>query len=229
MGALGQFEDVAKDAVFSESRDRREGNFLWDSINRIARNVDLVINIVQGDGAELEVSRDMLKAGVCFLSLAELKLRISGNGFYNGDQREQARQYSSELVSSRLSGQMTCGQISDINTLISESYNKKTRNVEAKIISDARTLDDIGLMGLFWDIRRCILSGRSVSGLITGWKRKMEYGYWQARLNEDFRFDAVRRIAEQRLACAQSFMDYLEGEHNGEIIDKLANSFAEAG
>jgi hypothetical protein len=229
MGTSGQIESLAKDAVFSESRDSREGKFLWDSVKRISRNTELVSNILEQENPDLKIRRSILKAGACFLSLAELKLRISGGGFHNGDYREKASRYCSELVSEKLSRVMAASQISDVNSLIAESYNKKTRRVEAKIISDARNLDDVGLLGLFWEIRRSVLSGRSVSDVIAGWKRKMEYGYWQARLDEDFRFKQVRRIAEQRLDCAQSFMDCLEGEHNGQSVEKLAASFAEAG
>jgi hypothetical protein len=80
------------------------------------------------------------------------------------------------------------------------------------VLCDARNLDDIGAVGIFNELRRYIIGGKNVSDALKVWKRKKDYQYWQARLKEGFRFESVRKLAEQRLSTAKQFMDQLKLE-----------------
>ena len=90
------------------------------------------------------------------------------------------------------------------------------------ILSDARNLDDTGAVGIFNEFRRFVSRGKSTSDALQGWKRKIDYGYWQARLKEDFRFDAVRKLAERRLAAAEYFMKQLKVENTAKDLEELS-------
>ena len=81
------------------------------------------------------------------------------------------------------------------------------------VLSDARNLDDMGMVGIFNEMRRYVVHGRGVSEALASWKRKLDYDYWKARLRESFRFDSVRQIAQQRLQGAEQYMKQLELEN----------------
>ena len=46
--------------------------------------------------------------------------------------------------------------------------------------------------------------------MIDTWKRRKEYQFWSARLNESFHFEPVRKIAEKRLAIYERIMQEVE-------------------
>jgi hypothetical protein len=104
-------------------------------------------------------------------------------------------------------------KIDTINKIIAESHNYTTRMTEAIILSDARNVDDMGAAGVFGELKRYVIAGKGVSDAINTWKRKVDYGYWQARLKESFRIESVRKLAEKRLLAVDSFMNQLQVEN----------------
>ncbi|MHC5138146.1 MAG: hypothetical protein ACYSN7_06270, partial [Planctomycetota bacterium] len=94
---------------------------------------------------------------------------------------------------------------------------------EAMVLSDGRGLEELGLAGLLGGLRGQLIDGKAVSDILESWKRKIEYGYWRARLEESFRFAAVRQIAEQRFAAVEQFMNQLATENSaGDVEEQLA-------
>ena len=91
---------------------------------------------------------------------------------------------------------------------------------ESMILSDARNLEDMGAVGLFHELRRYVIHGKSISDILESWKRKIDYGYWQARLKESFRFEPVRQLAEERFAAAVYFMNQLTVENGAHDLEK---------
>jgi len=89
------------------------------------------------------------------------------------------------------------------------------------ILSDARNLDDMGAMGIFNEFRRYIIGGKSICDALQSWKMKIDYRYWQARLKKSFRFESVRKLAEQRLSAAEHFMNQLEVETEAQDLNEL--------
>ena len=88
------------------------------------------------------------------------------------------------------------------------------------VLSDGRGLEDLGAAGLLGGLRGQLIDGKSVSSMLESWKRKIEYGYWQARLKESFRFSAVRQIAEWRFAAVEQFMNQLATENTAVDMEK---------
>ena len=99
---------------------------------------------------------------------------------------------------------------------------------EAKILSDARNLDDMGAVGIFSEFRRFVCNGKGVADVLESWKRKVDYRYWQARLKESFRFETVRKLAVQRFAATEYFMTQLKMENNAQDLEDLLLESLEA-
>ena len=88
------------------------------------------------------------------------------------------------------------------------------------ILSDARNLDDMGAIGIFNEFKHCCQENKGVAETLQLWKTKIDYGYWQARLQDSFRFDSVRELAEQRLNTAKLFMEQLKTENNSTDMEQ---------
>ncbi|MBI4578097.1 MAG: HD domain-containing protein [Planctomycetes bacterium] len=87
--------------------------------------------------------------------------------------------------------------------------DRQTHLIEAQILAEAENLDEIGPQAILLMIRRQMADGRTLADLVRLWQRQEEYHYWQARIKEGLRFDAVRRIATQRWQALRRFMDDL--------------------
>ena len=57
--------------------------------------------------------------------------------------------------------------------------------------------------------------GRPLKQLFESWARQQEYRYWEARLNDGFRFDTTRQLARERLRAVEAFMAALARDLQG--------------
>ncbi len=98
--------------------------------------------------------------------------------------------------------------------------DRHIESLEGQIVAEADNLDEFGLVGLWTAIRRGALDGKGVQSVIDTWHRRNEYQFWTARLNDSFRFAAVRKLAEARLAEYERLMEVLEDQHRGADIEE---------
>jgi hypothetical protein len=131
------------------------------------------------------------------------------------------RDFSAQLVQENLSELLNPRQRERICSIIMESGSRKTSLVEAMILADARNLEDMGATGIFNELRRYVVHGRGVTEALVSWKRKIDYDYWNARLREGFRFESVRKLAQQRMQTALGFMEQLERENKAGDLEEL--------
>jgi len=103
-------------------------------------------------------------------------------------------------------------QLELVQEIIRRTHDATAELAEAKILSDADSLDDIGALGVWRDLRRYILEGRAVEDTVRAWRRREQYGYWEARVRDAFNLQTARRLAESRLGAARAFMQQLEAE-----------------
>jgi len=96
--------------------------------------------------------------------------------------------------------------------------DRQTPIIEAQIVSDANNLDEFGMLTLWPTVRRGTLDGKGVQAVLETWRRRQEYRFWEARLADSFRFEAVRAVAERRLAVFEQFMTVLDAESTGADI-----------
>jgi len=84
--------------------------------------------------------------------------------------------------------------------------------IEGKIVSDASSLDEFSIASLCQMLRLGLLDGFAIQAVIDRWRRRTEYDFWTARLNESFRFEVVRELARTRLGILERIMADLERE-----------------
>ncbi len=224
MADLSVIKELAEQVLAVPTLKGKPDRYLIDRYSRVLRHCG---NIAQlNDVHSFHIDRESLNIAAIF--------RDTGFARYASQEDrvarmvladltdEDLRDFSAQLVQEKLEGVLDVAQISKVCGIIIESGKRETRLVEAMILSDARNLDDMGAIGLFNEFRRYVFHGFGASDALASWKRKVEYDYWTARLRESFRFESVRKIAQQRLKFAEEFMDHLQEENiAGDLEDLL--------
>lgn len=209
---------IAKQTLIFTDNSGKCNNWLWDRTLRIARNVEHICRIPELATQAISIERSCLMTAAYF-SISGLVRRRAAAG--KGSQLNRADiseadlcGLSANIAAEKLSGVLHETRINRISSIITASCDRFTEMTEAAILSDARNLEDIGAVGLLHELRQHIINGKSISEVLDNWKCKIEYGYWQARLKEGFRYDAVRRMACQRFEAMEQFMDQLAAENS---------------
>ena len=99
--------------------------------------------------------------------------------------------------------------------------NHGTELIEAQVVIEADNLQEFGVVSLWSAIRRGAVDGKGVQAVLDTWRRKKEYQFWTARLNDSFRFEPVRELARQRLEKFERLLGELEEQHSGVDIAAL--------
>ena len=106
---------------------------------------------------------------------------------------------AAEALVARLGGEVPADLLDRTVRLLHELPQRPPVLDDAKLLSDAVNLDDFGIGGL---VQQAILLGRGGGGLealAEATARRIDYGYWQARLKDDFYFEHPRQLAAERL------------------------------
>jgi hypothetical protein len=108
--------------------------------------------------------------------------------------------------------------------------NRNCEAIEAHLVADADTLDQIGPVGFLQSVRRDVMEGRPIRHVLDAWHRQQEYRYWEARIRDGIRFESVREMAWKRLAALDPFMQALADQIDGQdLAESLGISAAEIG
>ncbi len=97
-------------------------------------------------------------------------------------------------------------------------------SIEGQVVAEADNLDEFGPLSLWLAIRRGMLEGKGVQAVIDMWRRKAEYKFWTARLNDSFRFQPVLELARERLEKSERFVEELEEQHLGRDLPVSDNA-----
>lgn len=89
---------------------------------------------------------------------------------------------------------------------IRECNERYTRLPEARALSEAENLDEIGIMYVLRQFRQHQSEGRPLEQLVLNWSRQVEYRYWEARINDCLRWEFSRHLARERLKSVEQFM-----------------------
>lgn len=92
---------------------------------------------------------------------------------------------------------------------IREWPDRYTRMPEARALSEAENLDEIGVMYVLRQFRRYQAEGRPLDELVVSWRQLLEYRFWEARINDCLRWETTRHIARERLKAVEQFMSAL--------------------
>ena len=223
MSDLSVIKEIAEQVLSIPTLKGTLDRYLIDRAWRVLRHCGSIaqlneVRCFQVDNECLTVAALFRDAGfACYANQEDKALRMVLADLTDEDLRD----FSAQVVHEKLTELLNPRQLERTCSIIIESANRDTRLIEAMILSDARNLDDMGAIGIFNELRRYVVHGRSVGEAITSWNQKIEYDYWKARLRESFRFETVRQIAQQRLQNAIKFMEHLNLENRAGDLESL--------
>jgi hypothetical protein len=225
MSEIDVIREIAQQVMMVPTFAGTTDNWLWDRAQRLVRNVEHICRLPELTEANLPIDRFCLTVAAYFVDcgfaryadVEDTAARLVLADVSPADLRD----FSTQVVSHKLSRALAGPKIDKINKIIIESGDKFTDTVEAKILSDARNLDDMGAVGIFNEFRRYVVHGKGASDVLESWKKKVDYRYWQARLKESFRFESVRRLAAQRFSAAEYFINQLTVENSAKDMEEI--------
>ena len=107
---------------------------------------------------------------------------------------------------------------------IRDVRNRSSELIEAQVVAEADNLQEFGVVSLCSAIRRGAVEGKGVQALLDTWRRRKEYQFWTARLNDSFRFEPVRELARRRLEKFELLLEELEEQHTAADVAALLAS-----
>ena len=208
--------EMARSVLVGRSPLGREDTFLFDHSLRVMRVADRLSQC--REARPWRVDRFALSVAALFHQAATVRLdeerRTSTVYSAAAMSAEDVKEYSAELAGDRLKSKLPVRQIGLVQDIIRRAHDAAADLVEAKILSDADSLDDIGALGVWRDIRRGALEGRAAEDIVRAWLRREQYGYWETRVRDAFCLATARRLAQSRLAAARAFMEQLGRERD---------------
>jgi hypothetical protein len=124
------------------------------------------------------------------------------------DRCEQA----AELLISTASDYVEAELLERATTILREMPHRNTKMDEARLLADSVNLDDFGITGLITQAMQLSRQNAGVEQVADGFQKRREYGYWEARLNDGFHYEPVRKMARERLKYASQVVDLLLAE-----------------
>lgn len=209
---------AARPLLVGSSPLGRDDTHLLDHALRCLRYADVIVEF--DEVRPLRIDRLCLDAATLFHDAARVRLdrerRESPVYAAATMSADEVRGYSAELAGDALKDLLTARQVEHTEDIIRQFQTRTTTMPEAMVLSDACNLDDLGAIGVWRELRRFSIEGRSIEDVLASWRRKLEYGYFTARIQDTFRFDETRRWAEARLGRVREFMTEMIREHVGE-------------
>jgi len=217
MSELDIVKERARQALIITATGGGSDSFLWDRAQRLVRNAEYICRLPELDKPGLQVDQFCLTTATYFSDAGHahyLDSRHARSRAKNSNHGNDGMLDTSALIAEeKLNSIINAAKIKTVGRIIIESGDHFTNMTEAMVLSDARNLDDMGLAGIFYEMRRYAIDGKTVSDVLRNWQRKTDYRYWQARIKESFRFESVRKLAQQRFSAAEYFMSQLKLEH----------------
>ena len=118
------------------------------------------------------------------------------------------------LMEKSLAGLLAKESLEVAARAIRGARNRDTELIEAQVVIEADNLQEFGVVSLWSAIRRGAMDGKGVQAVLDTWRRKKEYHFWTARLNDSFRFEPVRELARRRLEKFERLLEELEEQHS---------------
>jgi 5'-deoxynucleotidase YfbR-like HD superfamily hydrolase len=199
---------------------------LWEHSLRVVTNAEMIASLPALTGKR--VDRQALRVAALYhdagWAVQVAAGEIASQGVLARPTTDVQHELAAELIESSLKNQLPPRTVERAAQAIRGISNRRQELVEAHIIADADNLDQIGAIGLLQALRRSALEGRELRHLLVAWQRQQEYHYWEARIREGIRFQAVREIAWQRLAALEPFMSALAEQLDSKDLANLAKT-----
>lgn len=143
---------------------------------------------------------------------------------------ETYREQGAELMRNNLESLMSADSLERAYVAV-KTYPERGSaiTIEAQIVAEADNLDEVGLFGFWLAVRRGFCEGKGIQSVIDQWDRRKEYQFWNARLKNGFRFNAVREVARRRLAHYEALMEEVRLQQHGSDLLSYARPTNETG
>ena len=139
------------------------------------------------------------------------------------------RELGATMMEQCLAGMLPGKTLAAASACIRAIGDRDVDILEAQLIAEADNLDAFGALSLWRLARKHVIEGRGLEAAFETWETQERYGYWTARINDSFRFHAVKRIAHQRLKTFARMIGELRSEYHGEdLLAVLAATSASA-
>jgi hypothetical protein len=214
MPELEPIIEIARSVLVGRSPLGRDDTFLFDHSLRVQAVAERLSRC--REARDWRMDRFALSVAALFHQAATVRLdeerRTSTVYAAATMSAEDIKEYSAELVGDRLHGKLPDRQLELVQEIIRRAHDASADLAESKILSDADSLDDVGALGVWRDLRKYVLEGRAIDEAVRAWERREQYGYWETRVRDVFRLKTAQRLAESRLAAARAFMQQLGHE-----------------
>ena len=225
MTQIDTIKEIAQRVLLVPMNIGMANNWLWDRTVRIVGNVETVCRLPEVAGVNMAIDRFCLTVAAYFADAGftnYIGIETVEAGLVLADiNTSDLREFSTQIVFERLGNVFDKNKLNKVNRIITESNDRFSEMNEAMILSDARNLDDIGIIGVFNEFCGCGVHGKGVCDVLESWKKKVDYRYWEARLKESFSFESVRKVAVRRFAQAEEFMNQLAVENSATDLKEV--------
>lgn len=104
------------------------------------------------------------------------------------------------------------GLLEKTRDILEQAARPQSAAGPARLLADAMNLNDFGITGLLQNALQAGSQSGDLKHLLKTFIQHERYGYWEARLKEDFYFEPARKLAQQRLEHIRQFMLFLKEE-----------------
>lgn len=221
---MAELEQIRRAAFeFYSQAKPKVSTLLWETTQRIVRNSEMIADQPEISDSDIPVDRFSLMCGCYFLLSSEVNIDAKDSGWFNSQPSGKRAAVSAEIAAEHLGGLLQPKKLECVCRIVVESENKRTNLPEAMILSDAALLESMGTMGLINELVRNIDSFKGIEELIQSRRKKEQYCYWDAILENGFHFEMVRRMAAERHEFTASIISKLEDECTAAEIKESAN------
>ncbi len=148
----------------------------------------------------------------CFALQLPLKTKSSLAAKTSRTNLKERTEQSAEMLISLVADLGHDELIEQVSRLLADVHQKRPISEQARLLADALNLEDFGVTGLVLQMVALTRQGQGVTMLADGLEKREQYGYWEARLNDGFHFEASRQLARKRLEAARKVAALLAAE-----------------
>lgn len=216
MARLVAIWDRAKAALTIAREDGREDHVLWEQSARIATTAGELCKLREVEAMrpdEVAVAAASLFHNAAWALYVNDELVDPGNVLLLAVRDDHFQKSATEMMQ-QLESMLSPESLRRARDAIMALQSRELDTPEALVVSDALQLEEFGLSSLWSTIRRGSLEAQTIKSVIERWRRRAEYHYWTARLDESFHFDTVRQLARKRLERLGRVIDELEAEQS---------------
>ena len=189
-----------------------EDVFLWEHSDRVAQNARHIVGLPSVQASSPD---EVATIAAALYHDAGWVVR-----FRQGDVRrdesslcpqgEAQRELGAMLLERSLAKLLPAGSLARASATIRALDDREIEAIEVRVVVEANNLDQFGVLCLWSALRRGAIDGKGVQAFIDTWRRRKEYRFWEARLDDSFRLGPVRAVAERRLGQLEQVMEELE-------------------